>query len=67
MTGLFFLYIASRATATVGRISCGEKETIDRPCEDNPHDDTDYDNDKQLYVHAIKTVSLYEKFLQITY
>ncbi|WP_148038848.1 hypothetical protein [Proteiniphilum sp. X52] len=52
MTGLFSLYIASRAAATDGVVSSGEKETIDCPDEDGPYNDTDDDNDEKLYIHA---------------
>jgi len=52
MAGLFFLYITSLAAPTAGVVSFGEKETIDCPYEDDPHNDSDDNNDEKLCIHT---------------
>jgi len=52
MAGLFFVYITSGTAATDRVVSFGEKETIDCPYEDDPHNDTDDNNDEKLYIHT---------------
>ncbi|WP_294082157.1 hypothetical protein [Proteiniphilum sp. UBA5384] len=53
---------ASRTAATDRVILFDEKETIDPPCEDDPHDDADDDNDKQLQIHIFITVEWAKSF-----
>ncbi|MEA5129257.1 MAG: hypothetical protein VB074_13830 [Proteiniphilum sp.] len=55
MAGLFLGDIASCAAATDGVVSSGEKETIDGPREDDPHNDADNNHNEKLYIHIIKT------------
>lgn len=63
MAELFFLDIASRAAATDGVVSFGEKETIDCPCEDDSHNNANDDNYKKLYIHISITRVMDKKFL----
>ncbi|WP_352420980.1 hypothetical protein [Proteiniphilum sp.] len=55
MTGVFWGDIASCAAATDGVVSSGEKEAINGPREDDPHNDTDNNHNEKLYIHIIKT------------